>query len=200
MIKYIIFDLAEVCMSGLHPGKQALAKHLKTAPEEISSHFDKYIVLLFEGKMSEDEFLEKVISENKYPLTMDFIKKLIRDNFYEISGTAEIIKRLRKNNYPIALLSDHTKEWIEHIEKKFDFFDLFDVKCYSFESGLVKLKPEFFKVPITKLGANPEETLFIDDYELNIKAAKKAGIKYTIKFKDSEQLKEELIKLKVNIN
>ena len=52
----------------------------------------------------------------------------------------------------------------------------FDYYCYSFEMGVVKPDPAFFKKALNITGFQPQNCLFIDDNEDNISTALKLGI------------------------
>jgi putative hydrolase of the HAD superfamily len=56
------------------------------------------------------------------------------------------------------------------------FLDIFDKTYASHEMGIAKPFPQFFSHILVSEGVKPEETLFIDDYEENIIAAKNLGL------------------------
>ena len=55
--------------------------------------------------------------------------------------------------------------------------DYFDGMVTSFEAHCAKPSPEIFRVLESRYGIVPEETLFFDDSETNVKAAEKLGFK-----------------------
>ncbi len=76
-------------------------------------------------------------------------------------------------------------------EKKYGFFD---VKVFSCIEGVIKPDRKIYEITLKKLGVKPEEVVFVDDKEENVKAAQDIGIN-TILFKNSEQFKKELFLL-----
>ena len=54
---------------------------------------------------------------------------------------------------------------------------LFNKAYYSHTSGMRKPNPKFFELVLNENSLKPETTLFIDDFEENIEAAKLLGIK-----------------------
>ena len=197
MIKTIIFDLAEVYLKGFYGFEDTLAGMLNMNSEEIKdliygSEFD----FLMEGRISENEFWEILCSKNNWKIDPNQLKEAIRDNFQEIEGTGEIIESLKKKGFKLGLLSDHSKEWIEHCSKEFDYHKLFDSTQYSFEVGVCKTNKRAFELFLDKLGEEAGNCLFIDDNINNINVAKGMGF-HTIHFKNPKQLKEELVKLKL---
>lgn len=202
-IKNIIFDLAEVLLTGIRgTGISLTEKHkLENNLVHKSPWIDLKTPLLiplveefFRGNVSEDEYIQAVLE--KYPElgTQKWLKDHIRDNFKEVEGTREIVLELKRKGYKIALLSIHAKEWIEYCEQKFNFHELFDVLSYSYEDKVSKPDPASFLNVLKKLNALPEECIFIDDSKTNIAAAEKLGIK-SILFSDAKNLRAKLVEL-----
>ena len=191
----IIFDLSEVYLKGLIGVEHYLEPVLKMEPKEIYSkligeNFGK----LMHGKITEDEYWQEIIKQNKFDTDIKHFKKAIRDNFAEIKWTREIIEELKNKGYKMGLLSVHAKEWVEHLEKKFDYHKLFHSTMYSFDIGILKPDKRSYLLIMEKLKSKPGECLFIDDSEKNIIAAEELGIN-VVHFKNPEQLKKDLEKL-----
>jgi len=201
MIRYILFDLSEVFINGLKGIEPEIARLTSKRPEDIIDHLmgDK-LNTLFEGKISEEEYWGQVIDEGEYEITPELFKSIARKYFdIEIPGTKEILARLKPKGYVIGLLSDHTREWIEYVEEKHSFMGLFDVRCYSFQAGHTKLASQSFEYALGRMGADPSQTLFIDDQAKNLVVAQSAGIKYVHHFTDSESLEKALIEMNIRL-
>jgi glucose-1-phosphatase len=88
-----------------------------------------------------------------------------------------------KKNYRLFLLSNtneiHRIKFHRDFEADFgySFYDLFERNFYSHEMGMRKPNPQIYIQALTEAGLVPEETLFIDDMEENIEAAKTTGMK-----------------------
>lgn len=66
--------------------------------------------------------------------------------------------------------------------RTFKVEDYFEKTYLSYEMHMVKPEPEIFKAVIEDAGIEPQETLFIDDSEINCQAARELGIfTYTAK-------------------
>ncbi len=88
---------------------------------------------------------------------------------------AEIIGILSKNSN-VSLLSNTSKLHFERFEPECrKMFSLFDNLYLSFDMGLRKPDPDVFEYVIKHSRYIPQETLFVDDTEINIKAATKLG-------------------------
>ena len=202
-INNIIFDLSEVLLTGIKDTGIALGEKHKL--ENAISHKVGWthiktplLIPLVEeflnGNVSEDEYIKGVLEQYPQLGTEDWLKQHIRENFKEVEGTRKIISELKGLKYTMALLSVHAKEWIDYCEQKFDFHKLFDVRVYSYETKVSKPHPLSFKKVLEELKADPENCLFIDDSEINVKAAEVMSIK-SILFTDAEKLRDDLGKL-----
>jgi HAD superfamily hydrolase (TIGR01509 family) len=193
IINTVVFDLAEVCVHGLIGLEEQISAHTGLPTPRFVEFIDfEQMAAVFEGKYSEDEYLALLIKSGDLEIDVASLKKIIREHFQEIPGTKEVIQGLKKQGYKLGLLSDHVMEWIQYIENKHDFVDLFDARYYSFNFGCTKKKPEFFKQALMGLKANPDQVLYIDDLVQNLEVAKKAGIAYVHHFVSVEKLRRDL--------
>ena len=94
----------------------------------------------------------------------------------------EAIEKVKKH-YKIFLMSNsnviHYDLYVRDLQLRFgyhEFVELFNKSYFSFAEHLEKPDPRFFELILDHEGLLPEETLFIDDTEANIKAAKSLGI------------------------
>ena len=199
-IKNVIFDISEVLLTGIKDTGIALGEKHKLT--ELIKHRVGWTQIktpllipkvdeFFHGKINEDEYIQAVLNEFPQLGEVESLKSHIRENFKEIEGTREIIIKLKQLGYTLALLSVHTKEWVDYCEEKFDFHKLFDVRVYSYDIKASKPDPKSFLCTLEKLSAKPEECLFIDDSNTNVKAAEALGIK-SVLFTTAEDLEIKL--------
>ena len=99
----------------------------------------------------------------------------------------DLLLKLR-TKYVVYLLSNtneiHWKWACQHAfpYRTFRVEDYFEKTYLSYEMHMIKPEAEIFKAVIEDAGIEPQETLFIDDSELNCKAAEELGIStYTAK-------------------
>jgi putative hydrolase of the HAD superfamily len=95
----------------------------------------------------------------------------------------EVLEQVKKN-YKMFLLSNsnelHYDIYVRDLQLRFgyrEFDELFDKAYFSFDTHLSKPDPEAFEFILYQHELDPAETLFIDDNEDNIKAARSLGIK-----------------------
>jgi len=106
---------------------------------------------------------------------------------------AEFIATLRPR-YKIALLSNSFLGAREREQERYHFQDLTDLIIYSHEVGLAKPDKRIFQLTCERLGLPPHETIFLDDYEPNITAAREFGMQ-AILFRDTGQAIAEICAL-----
>ncbi len=113
--------------------------------------------------------------------------------------TRNILRDLR-GKYRLWLLSNTNPRHIQdEIEKKYLFPKLIDGAIYSFEVGVRKPDKAIYKIAMKKANVNKaHESLFIDDLYENVRAAKNIGMN-SIHFKSTQQLKEELFDLGIDL-
>ncbi len=77
------------------------------------------------------------------------------------------------------------------MRREFHWNRHFDCLVFSHEVHLVKLEAAIYEHCLRTLGTTALETLFIDDREVNVKAAQRLGIR-VLRFESVEQLRGEL--------
>jgi putative hydrolase of the HAD superfamily len=189
-IKLIIFDLEKVIIGSWQEIFEM--KELRNLSKGIINKCTKCNEMkeLQSGRLTEDEYLEHFIQITKTNLKVEDLKKLIRKTLNPVITMTDLVKYL-KLHYKVALLSNYTKEWAEYVIKKYDLNKLFDGMFWSFQNKIKKPSTQSYLEVLEKFDVKPKESLFIDDKERNIRAAKSLGIK-TIIFSNPKQLKEEL--------
>lgn len=202
MIKNIIFDLSEVIISGYRGIEEVVLesqygtfenKKLLENEEDLDSMRENETFLnLLRGKLTEEEYLNHVLKNKKWNVSVEQLKIAIRQNLNQpIPGTMEIIKELKEGKYQLILLSDHAREWMKYIEENNKDLEIFDKKIFSYDIGAVKSDEQTFKIVLEQAGIVADETLFIDDYEKNVKNAEAVGI-HGIVFENADQLRKTL--------
>jgi putative hydrolase of the HAD superfamily len=100
--------------------------------------------------------------------------------------------KLKQHGIRTAILSNRGDTVLASIQREFDWLPRFDVLIWSFEHKMAKPDAAIYRLTLDKLGTRPEETLFIDDKQANIDAARDLGL-LAIQFSTIERLREDLI-------
>ena len=105
-------------------------------------------------------------------------------------------RQLKQHGISTAILSNMGDTVLANIEREFDWLPRFDVLVWSFQHNMAKPEPAIYRLTLDSLGTQPEETLFIDDKQVNIDAARALGI-VSIHFTTVERMREQLIELEL---
>ena len=193
MITTIISDLSEVVLHGMWGFEDLLSSKYGIEIENDVLYRMRVFEQFHHGKITEEQFWQSIISVFSWNLTVSDLKETVRENFGEIKGTRDIYENLVANGYKLGLLSVHSREWIEYCEKQFDYHKLFHSILYSYEVAICKPERKAYELILEKLGAVPEECVFIDDIKQNVEAAEQLGIT-AIQFQSAKQLRHDLEK------
>jgi putative hydrolase of the HAD superfamily len=91
-----------------------------------------------------------------------------------------------------GILSNMGDNVLENMMREFKWLASFDALVWSYQLGIAKPDPAIYLHTLEKLGTRPEETLFLDDKQVNIDAARELGMK-AILFTTVDQLRRDLI-------
>lgn len=97
--------------------------------------------------------------------------------FNELNEGIEILTVAKKKGYKVYLLSNSGENIFNKLKRDFEIFDLFDGILCSFHVGTTKPDIRFYKSLLKKFNLKAEESLYIDDKQVNVNAAKDVGMK-----------------------
>ena len=116
-----------------------------------------------------------------------------------LEGTHEGLDSLlegAKKRVPLKVLSNTNKVHFD-LYSTWGPFKNFDQFFLSFELGLRKPEKEIYKIVLEETKVRPEEILFVDDLDQNLKEAKAMGLKTEYCLNSSLDLKNIFIKYNV---
>jgi FMN phosphatase YigB (HAD superfamily) len=191
-IHTIIFDLSEVLIAGLFGIEVPLAQRLGVPSNTILPAFGGDLLEeLCCARLTEDEYLERIISRQAWRVSPEDLKPIIRRNFHRhVPGMQAVLDRL-KPCYELVLLSDHALEWMGYIRMAHSFFAKFGALFFSYEVGQTKSDPTTFALVLDALGREAQQCLFVDDSERNVAVARSAGLP-SIRFVGAEPFAGQL--------
>jgi putative hydrolase of the HAD superfamily len=110
-----------------------------------------------------------------------------------IPGTLDLIRAVKDRGNRVYVLSNMPTAAVAHLEQEYSFWDLFDGIVFSSRVHMVKPESEIYQHLLDTYNLAAEDTVFIDDMEINLEAAAKLGIR-TVKFTNPLQCETELRK------
>jgi putative hydrolase of the HAD superfamily len=111
-----------------------------------------------------------------------------------IPETVALLYRLKARGHKLFCLSNMHVASIEHLERVYTFWEVFDGIVISCRIHLLKPEPAIYAYLLEKYGLNGTETVFIDDMEVNVAAAAQFGI-HPVKFDNPAQCARRLREL-----
>ena len=138
------------------------------------------------GKISEDE-IWKIMAE-KWHVKPDLLKRLRQQVFSKSQLNRKMAKFLAKlqNDYQTGILSNAGFQTRVLIEKVFKLDRYVEDIIISAEEGVIKPDPRIYQVAMDRLNAQPETTLFLDDYLKNVVGAREYGM-CAVQFLNNQQ-------------
>ena len=179
-IKNIIFDFGGVLYEINH--KNAIAQFFKSndirinIDEHISS-FKELVEQYESGKLNTQDFIDEIIKRYHIEFNQDKFKNIW--NSILIKMFPDIIETVKKFKYiaNICLLSNTNELHYNKFKYECDeLFRLFEKSFFSYQIGMVKPNPEIYYFVLQQMNYKADETLFIDDLEVNIETANKIGL------------------------
>ena len=190
-LKAVIFDLGGVIVRTEDQGPRTrLAQSLGMTYAELDQFVfhsgpDGSSARATLGQISEDDHWRNVLQALALP---ESEMPRLRSEFFggdrvdrELIG---LIRSLRPR-YKTGLISNAWDGLRAYVERE-GFDDAFDHMVISAEVGMAKPAPDIYHYALDKLGVAAEESVFLDDFSGNVKAARDIGMK-TIHFMDPEK-------------
>ncbi len=160
---------------------------------EIINHHDW--LELDRGTLSEEEAIGRGSRRTGLPESeLRRFMQAVPPFLTPIDKSLQLIQELKNNNNKLYVLSNMHVASITHIEKEYSFWDLFDGKVISSRVHKVKPESDIYQHLLDRYRLNINETVFIDDTDINLRVAADLGI-MTIKFDNPDQCKRELVNL-----
>ncbi len=149
-----------------------------------------------EGKLTGITFWQNFVRDAKLALSQADIEELSRldARMWTTQNPAMLAWQLELKQRGIltAILSNMGDSVLANMQREFDWLPRFDVLVWSFQLRMAKPDPAIYLHALQKLGTRPDETLFIDDRQVNIDAARALGMT-AILFSTVERLRQDLI-------
>lgn len=182
MIKNIIFDFGGVIYDIDH-------KLNKIAFEKLGlDNFDLLYSHQIQDRLFEDFEMGLVSEADFRNIFRKQLKRNVSDDDLDSAWCSLLIGIQKEKihllqglsqNYQLFLLSNttsiHYKRFIGELDRMADFRALFDGVYFSHECGMRKPNENFYTKVLEEHDLNVGETLFIDDLDVNIEAAKSMG-------------------------
>lgn len=150
------------------------------------------------GDVGEKEYWLKMAAETNTSLDHEQIE-ILRKVEVEIwahpnPGMLDWVSQLYTAGIKTGLLSNMPWDLVKYIRTNCEWMDSFSFKTLSAEVRLIKPDPAIYVHCLDGLGISAEEALFVDDREVNVRAAQALGM-HAIQFRSVAELRQDLAAL-----
>jgi putative hydrolase of the HAD superfamily len=147
------------------------------------------------GDISAEEYWLKLAKKTKTSIDsaqIEFLRKVEVEIWsHPDPEMLDWVRRLRTSGIKIGILSNMPLDLAAHVRTNGHWTEAFDFKTLSAEVRMIKPDPAIYEHTVRGLGVSASETLFLDDREPNIRAARMLGI-HAIQFSSVGRLRNDL--------
>lgn len=193
-IEAVIFDLGRVLVAidntllveqlfkGLDTGDlQELARQTMSNPAMVEFN---------SGRITPEQFYDKMRTTYHWDLSFDRFRQLWCRIFYPLDGMEELVTQLR-GKVKLGLLSDTDPLHWNHIITTWPWITVFENPTLSYQVGVMKPNPTIYRTAAANVDTPPENCLYIDDLEDNVRGARAVGMT-ALRFENVTQIKQVL--------
>lgn len=198
-IEAVVSDFGGVLTNRLVEAFLAFQDHSGISMEQLGRGMQRVaerdgeypLFALERGELSEATFLENLTwgleEELGHRPTLHGFRDVYFDALLPNQPMLDLMRELAGRGYRMAILTNNVREWEPLWRAKLPVDEIFEVVVDSAWVGMRKPDPRIYRLTLERLGGiAPERSLFVDDNELNVEAARDLGI-HAVHFETTEQ-------------
>lgn len=145
------------------------------------------------GSLSAAELVARIAARTGLPLqAVRTVVDAVPHELQPLPDTVALIGRLRQAGHRLHFLSNMPAPCAELLEQReAALFAHFDSGLFSARVGLIKPEPAIYALAQSHFGAAPQQLVFLDDHEPNVRAARKAGWN-ALRFEHAQQAEQAM--------
>lgn len=192
----VIFDYGEVISERADPIHMSNMARITGLPEPtVHDLYWKFRDQYDSGALHGKTYWQKIGEAAGLSFSPEQTEALVREDVVSWSRiripVLHWISQLQAAGVKTAILSNMMVDLLAHLREQHPWLNAFTHQCYSCSLGIVKPDERIYRCCLEGLGTVPERTLFLDDREPNIIAARKIGM-HGIVFRGMDALRKEL--------
>ncbi len=186
-IEAVIFDFGGVFIPSPYPFFEAVGVEMGAGPGQINDIVfgslaedgDHPYHRLERGEIPLQQAREEILHRGRalYNLEVDIMQLFGRMSAGVHTQLVDRVKVLKREGYPTAMITNNIREFAGTWRSLIPVEELFDLVVDSSREGVRKPNPAIFRLTLERLGGlAPERTVFLDDSDGNVKAARSLGM------------------------
>ena len=190
----IIFDIGRVLIRvDISRAMAGLASGISLSPDEVWSAIQKdpHWMDWQEGRISPRDWHLNLTKRLGVSLTFEQFSEVWNSALDPNPIHEESFFEGLSKNYRLALLSNTDAIHMSNEEARFNFFQFFPIRIYSFRVGASKPDPVIYRDALKACKVRAEEAVYIDDVAAYAEAAERLGMT-SIVFQSPAQLQSNL--------
>ena len=195
-LKAVIFDYGDVlCVPPTREDIEGSAQVLGISPDLFRTLWNRHRDPYDRGDLSPETYWGKVAQDAGRSIDASQVRELAARDVAMWSRLNPRMLGWREDlsaaGIKTALLSNMHADMVQHARRNFPWVDRLNWATFSAEVRLIKPEPAIYEHCLRGLEVAPSESLFIDDREVNLSAARAIGI-HGIQYKSMAQLRNDL--------
>jgi putative hydrolase of the HAD superfamily len=197
--KGLILDYGEVlCVRPMPEQIERMATIIGISADHFMKLYERNRREYDRGDLSAERYWFSWANEPGLGLRADQIP-LLRDWDVEMWSNTDPrmidwLKDVRRSGVRAALLSNMPDDMVARVRNSFSWINYCNCMVFSCEKRLAKPEAAIYERCLEELGTMPDQTLFVDDRDVNVRAARDIGIQ-AIRFESVRQFRAELEEL-----
>ena len=194
MLQALLFDLGNVIIGlDFERAYRSLAALTAHDAEEIPRIISRANLAgpYERGEISNDEFHKRFCAALDLDLAYGPFEELWGDMFVSEPFLDQPFFEGLSRRYRLVLLSNTNDIHYRFLRERYPMLEHFDDFVLSYEVGVMKPDPKIYDEAIRRAGAPAGECFFVDDKQINVDAARQAGID-AVRFENRDELERQL--------
>jgi len=186
-IQAVIFDFGGVFIESPYPLLEAMGIEMGLDPGQfteivfgsLAEDGDHPYHRLERGEIPVEQARDEILDlgRTRCNVEVDILQFFLRIPGGVREQLVDRVKDLKREGYPTAMITNNIREYADAWRALIPVEELFDLVVDSSQVGMRKPNPAIFRLTLERLGGlAPERTVFLDDSEGNVNAAKALGM------------------------
>lgn len=201
--EFIYFDMGNVLMSFDH--EQAFRQAAEIANVDIAfmrrflveeGRQESYEI----GAINTEQLHREFCEQTQTAPDLNLLKNALSDIFELNLSLVPFVAQLRAANLSLGILSNTCDAHWEYIRNRFTLIrECFSVNVLSYETQCAKPDRKIYELAAEKVKCEPAKIFFVDDLEVNVQGAQKAGLD-AVQYTTAPELASQLYARGIQLN